>query len=64
MLVLLNITTEEIVAIALYATILCLYVIISIRKEMKRLYYQEVILEAKIRIDKILNKHGDNKWQK
>lgn len=60
MLVLLNITTEEIVAIALYATILCLYVILSIRKEMKRLYYQEVILEAKIRIDKILKKHGDN----
>lgn len=60
MLVLLNITTEEIIAIALYATILCLYVILSIRKEMKRLYYQEVILEAKIRIDKILKKHGDN----
>lgn len=60
MLVLLNITTEVIVAIALYATILCLYVILSIRKEMKRLYYQEVILEAKIRIDKILKKHGDN----
>lgn len=61
MLVLLNITVDEIVAIALYATILCLYVILYIIKEIKRLYYQEIILEAKIRIDKILNKHGDNK---
>lgn len=64
MLVLLNITIAEIITIAIYATILGLYVILSIRKEIKRLYHQDVLIRAKIKIDKILNKHGDNKWKK
>lgn len=64
MLVLLNITIAEIITIVIYATILGLYVILSIRKEIKRLYHQDVLIRAKIKIDKILNKHGDNKWKK